>query len=120
MKECGGGGRAESPSYRRGKQKAKRCLDPHDRHNDHVHRVISPRPIGGSASPRSGLTPRRTCPAVKGPKAHTGEKGYGLKTPRRPTKVLGFEGWPTNGFTTAPGHHKSKGRRWMGPLAAST
>ena len=31
-----------------------------------------------------------------------------------------FEGGPTDGFIAAPGHPKSEGWKWMGPLAAST
>jgi DNA-binding cell septation regulator SpoVG len=40
---------------------------------------------------------------IKGLKAHKGEKGYWLKMPRRPIKLIGFKDWPTNGFTTALG-----------------
>jgi hypothetical protein len=100
MKEHGGSEGAESPSYWREEQKANRRLNPHNRHNDRIRRVISPRPSEGVCTLRPGPTPRRT--------------------PRRPIKVLGFKSWPTNGFTTAPGHHQSKGRGWMGPIAAST
>jgi hypothetical protein len=54
-------------------------------------------------TPHPGLTPWRTRPAIKGPKAHKGKKGYGLKIPRRLIKVLEFKGWPTNRFTTTQG-----------------
>jgi hypothetical protein len=62
-----------------------------------------PVPSEGVRTPRSGMTPRRMHSEIKGLKAHKGEKGYWLKMPRRPIKLIGFKDWPTNGFTTALG-----------------
>jgi hypothetical protein len=40
--------------------------------------------------------------------------------PQQLIKARGLVGWPTDGFTTAQGHHQSKDWRWMGSLVAST
>jgi hypothetical protein len=65
-KEHGDGGGAESPNYRRGKRKANRRLDPHDRHNDRVRRVTSPQE---ELVRRARVRPWGTRLAVKGSKA---------------------------------------------------
>lgn len=91
----------EPPLIGMGEWEKNRRLDPHDLHDDHVHRITSPHHFTEHAHVRQGPTPQGMCLEVKGQEASAVKTRYGLKTPRQIIFSLGFEGWPTDGFTTS-------------------
>jgi hypothetical protein len=68
---------AYNPNYRRGKWKANQRLDPHDRHNNRVRRVMSPHHIRSCSCAAPECDPRGTCLVVKGPKAPRSKEDTG-------------------------------------------